>query len=153
MNLAKEIDVSRIGSSDLFNVTLTLSDGDKFPIADLGYGLSQVLPVLAQCSFAPSGATLLFEQPELHVHPLASKGLAKVFMDTNKSKGTHICFETHSPELVKSFFQAVGKGELNKDDLQVYSVRRVKNKTELKAIDVDEYGDNYENWEKDLSFE
>ena len=86
MKLAKGIDVNRIGSSDLFNVNLTLSDGEKFPQADLGYGLSQVLPVLKQCSFAPMGATLLFEQPELHVHTLASKGLAKVFVDTGKLK-------------------------------------------------------------------
>ncbi len=153
MKLAKAIDINRIGSSDLFNVNLTLSDGEKFPIADLGYGLSQVLPVLTQCSFAPKNSTLLFEQPELHVHPLASKGLAKVFVDTAKQKEAKICIETHSPDLIKAFFQEVKNGRLNKEDLKVYSVRRRANKTELKAIDVDEYGDNYENWEKDLCFE
>lgn len=152
MKLAKGIDVSRIGSSDLFKVKLTLSDGDKFPIADLGYGLSQVLPVLTQCSFAPKGSTLLFEQPELHVHPLAAKGLVQVFLDTVKTKAANICLETHSPELVKAFFNSVRKGTLDKDDLQVYVVSRRGKKTKLKKVVVDEYGDNYENWEKDLSF-
>jgi predicted ATPase len=152
MKLAKAIDVNRIGSSDLFNVNLTLNDGEKFPLADLGYGLSQVLPVLAQCSFAPKNSTLLFEQPELHVHPLASKGLAKVFVDTVKQKNSSICLETHSPDLIRAFFQEVAKGNLNKDDLQIYNVRRIGQKTNLKKIEVDEYGDNYENWEKDLSF-
>lgn len=152
MKLAKGIDVNRIGSSDLFNVNLTLSDGEKFPLADLGYGLSQVLPVLTQCSFSPVNSTLLFEQPELHVHPLACKGLAKVFVDTVKSKDAKICLETHSPDLIRAFFQEVSKGNLSKDDLQIYSVRRVRQKTKLEKIEVDEYGDNYENWEKDLSF-
>lgn len=68
LGLAKSLEVSRVARSDLFDITMTLDDGATFPIADLGYGLSQVLPVLTQCSFAPKHSTLLFEQPELHLH-------------------------------------------------------------------------------------
>lgn len=48
MGLAKSVELSRVGTSDLFDVSLKLPDGSKLPIADLGYGLSQVLPVLTQ---------------------------------------------------------------------------------------------------------
>jgi predicted ATPase len=76
MELAKHLDVNRVGNSDLFEINITLSDEKNFPLADLGYGLSQVLPVLTQCSFAPESSTLLFEQPELHLHPKSAKNLS-----------------------------------------------------------------------------
>src|SRR5437899_12149322 len=78
LGVGKRLDVSRIASSHLFDVNVTLPDGSAFPLADLGYGLSQVLPVLTQCSFAPEGSVLLFEQPELHLHSLAVRPLASV---------------------------------------------------------------------------
>ncbi len=45
LGIAKTLGVSRVGSSDLFDVNITLQDGAKFPLADLGYGFSQILPV------------------------------------------------------------------------------------------------------------
>jgi predicted ATPase len=57
----------------------------------LGYGVSQGLPVLAQCSFAPRGATLLFEQPELHLHQGAAHRLASVFVSAAKQKTCALC--------------------------------------------------------------
>ena len=71
--------------------------------ADLGYGFSQILPVLTQLSFAPEAATLLFEQPELHLHSLAVRPLAPVFIDAVKKKNLHVVVETHSPELFGQF--------------------------------------------------
>src|SRR5206468_4135587 len=103
LGLAKKLDVSRIAQSDLFDVTLTLDDDESFPLADLGYGISQVLPVLTQCSFCPEGSTLLFEQPELHLHSLAIRPLANVFIETAQEKKTAIVAETHSPELFGEF--------------------------------------------------
>ena len=75
LGLAKKVEVSRVGNSDLFDVQVTLNDNATLPIADLGYGMSQILPVLVQCSFASKGSTLLFEQPELHLHHLAAGSL------------------------------------------------------------------------------
>ena len=72
LGLAKKVEVFRIGNSDLFDVQVTLNDNATLPIADLGYGMSEILPVLVQCSFAPKGSTLLFEKPELHLHHLAA---------------------------------------------------------------------------------
>ena len=96
MGLATSVDVSRVGNSDLFDVSATLADGANLPIADLGYGMSQVLPVLAQCSFAPKQATLLFEQPELHLNHSAAKLLSAVFVSAAKAKELNIIAETHS---------------------------------------------------------
>lgn len=154
LGLAQAIDVSRIGRSDLFDVAMTLKDGESFPIADLGYGLSQVLPVLVQCSFAPKGATLLFEQPEIHLHSIPTQKLAKVFIDTANRCGATIVIETHSPELVKAFMVAQRKDKTIKpEDFVVYRVVREKGESVTKSIEFDEDLNVYENWEKGISVE
>lgn len=151
LGLAKTVDVARVARSDIFDVKIGMEDGDKFPLADLGYGLSQILPVLTQCSFAPTGSTLLFEQPEIHLHTAASRNLASVFIETVKDKKCRILAETHSPELVKQCFQEVKKGNIRPEDLVVYKVQRTDGESRIEAIDVDEYGDVYENWEHGIS--
>jgi hypothetical protein len=151
LNLAKGIDVSRVASSDLFDINITLKDNKIFSIADLGYGLSQVLPVLTQCSFAPQHSTLLFEQPEIHLHSLSARKLSKIFIDTVKEKKCHVLIETHSPELVKQFIQDTKDGHLKKSDIVIYRVSRNNGKSEVNQVEIDENFDVYENWEKGIS--
>lgn len=90
MGLAKDITLSRQGKSDLFNANLTLNDGKNFSIADLGYGLSQILPVLTQCTFAKKNSVLLFEQPEIHLHSIAARKLPSVFIETIKPESVSL---------------------------------------------------------------
>jgi hypothetical protein len=151
LQLAQSVSLSRSGGSDLFSVDLRLQDNTDFPLADLGYGLSQVLPVLTQCSFAPEGATLLFEQPELHLHDIAAKGLAKVFNDTVESKKASVLVETHSPALFKAFLRGMSAREVDRDKFAAYRVHREAQSTRLHLIDIDEECDVEENWERGLS--
>ena len=152
LGLAKGLDVTRVGSSDLFDVSLTLNDDQKFPIADLGYGLSQILPVLTQCSFAPKEATLLFEQPELHLHSVAARPLASVFIETAISKNVRILAETHSPDLFGQFIVELRAGNLAMSDFIAYRVSREGGRSVLKQIEIDpDTFDVYERWENGLS--
>lgn len=134
LGLAKSVGVARVGSSDLFDVSLTLTDDNKLPIADLGYGLSQVLPVLTQCSFADNNSTLLFEQPELHLHEGAARLLAGVFVETAVTKDSNIVIETHSKELVIELFNQINQGKLNVNDLVIYCVKREDGKSHYDAV-------------------
>jgi len=151
LGLAKSVNISRVGKSDLVDIKLGLKDGVELPIADLGYGLSQIMPVLTQCSFAQKGSTLLFEQPEIHLHTKSSKQLASVFIETAKTKGCNILLETHSPDLVKQLMQELKSGSLTKDQVIFYKVTREKEETCIHEIEVDEDFDVYENWEKGIS--
>lgn len=136
LGLAKSVDVSRVGGSDLFDVSLTLSDDAKFAVADLGYGISQVLPVLAQCSFAPRGATLLFEQPELHLHPGAAKGLGSVFVDVAKKNDLRIIAETHSRELFCQVLDEVREKRIDLSDVVAYKVTRKNGCSHFSKIEI-----------------
>lgn len=144
LGLAKQVEISRVGKSDLFSVNATLADGVSLPIADLGYGVSQVLPVLAQCSFARTGSTLLFEQPELHLHPAAASKLATVFAEAVKQKDLRIVAETHSRELFAQLFTELREGRISVDDISAYEVLRSDGKSTFKKIQIEKDGDHYE---------
>lgn len=134
LGLAKNVGVKRVGSSDLFDVSLTLTDDKDLPIADLGYGLSQVLPVLTQCSFATKGSTLLFEQPELHLHEGAAKKLSQVFVETSNIKKSNILIETHSKELIYELFEMIKTKKLDLNDLVIYAVKREGGKSNYDKV-------------------
>lgn len=153
LKLAKSLDVTRVGTSDLFDVTMTLEDGKKFPLVDLGYGLSQILPVLTQCSFAPRNSTLLFEQPEIHLHSIVARPLSEVFVETAREKNVHIVIETHSPDLVKGFMVLRRQGKLPARDLIIYRVVREGGESVVTPIEIADDHEVYENWEKGISLE
>ena len=50
-------------------------------ITDVGFGVSQILPVLVLCYYVPEGSTIILEQPEIHLHPSVQAGLADVLID------------------------------------------------------------------------
>lgn len=153
LGLAQRVEVSRVGKSDLFDVTVTLADGATLPIADLGYGVSQILPVLTQCSFAPKGATLLFEQPELHLHPAAAEKLAIIFADVAKQKNLRIVAETHSRELFMQLFRELRAGRIAIDDIAAYEVSRADGRSVFKKIEIEENDGHYEiysPWDKGI---
>lgn len=152
--LAKRVEVSRLGASDMFDVQVQLTDGERLPIADLGYGMSQVLPVLTQCSFAEFGSTLLFEQPELHLHSSSAEKMAGVLVKAQQSKGVTIIAETHSRELLIGLLHEIREGRLSVADLAVYTVIREGGCSVFKrlGIEVDENGrpECYDPWQSNL---
>ncbi|MES9949875.1 MAG: AAA family ATPase [Candidatus Thiodiazotropha sp.] len=153
LQLAKYMNISRVGKSDLVDLKIGLNDGAELPIADLGYGLSQILPVLTQCSFAKEKSTLLFEQPEIHLHTKSSRHLASVMIETAKIKKGNVVLETHSPDLVKQLMQEMKAGNISANDVALYKVSRDNKETCIHKIEVDVENDFdvYENWEKGIS--
>lgn len=144
LGLAKSVELARVGTSDLFDVSMRLPDDTKLPIADLGYGLSQVLPVLTQCSFAPAKSTLLFEQFELHLHENAAKKLANVFFETATGKSCRVLIETHSKELVYELLQLIKARKLDVSDLAIYSVQRRDGASRYKRVQLEWDGSHLE---------
>ena len=154
LGLAKKVDVSRVGKSDLFDVQVTLNDGASLPIADLGYGLSQILPVLVQCSFAEEGSVLLFEQPELHLHHLAAGKLASVLAKIAKDKNLRIVAETHSEDLFKQILIELNTKKININDVVAYKVARVGGKSVFEKIIINEDNGKFEcenHWNRGIS--
>jgi len=79
-------------------------------LRNVGVGISQVLPVVVLSLLAEPGSLLLFEQPELHLHPLGQQALADFFLALMRS-GRQVLLETHSDHLVSRLRRRVAEDE------------------------------------------
>ncbi len=120
----------------------------KTTIADVGIGISQVLPVLVQCALAKSGDILIFEQPELHLHPSAQYALADVFIET-MNNGVQIILESHSEYLLHRLLRRIAEEKIDSTDVSVYFTEFKDDESKIKSLDIDEYG-NIRNWPEDF---
>jgi predicted ATPase len=97
--------------------------GDLVSLADVGFGVSQTLPVLVALQAADEGRMVYLEEPEIHLHPLAQTKLAEVLADAAK-RGVRVVAETHSSLLLTAIQTLVAKGEVPPDLVKLYWFQR-----------------------------
>ncbi len=119
-------------------------------ITDVGFGVSQVLPVLTLCFYVPKGSTIILEQPEIHLHPLVQAGLADVFIDAIKKRKIQIILESHSEHLLTRLQRRIAEEAITSKDAALYFCERDESSVStLLPLDVDVFG-NIKNWPKDF---
>ena len=122
---------------------------DMVNIADVGFGVSQVLPVLVAVIAAEPGRLVYIEQPELHLHPRAQVALAQVLADAAK-RGVRVVTETHSSLLLLGVQTLVAEGDLSPELVKLHwFTRREDGVTEVNSVDLDEAG-TYGDWPVDF---
>jgi predicted ATPase len=84
---------------------------DTVNIADVGFGVSQILPVLVALLAADRGQMVFVEQPELHLHPKAQIALADIVLQA-ADRGVRVVVETHSSLFILGLQAAVAEGRL-----------------------------------------
>lgn len=94
LNVASSVGVDKNNSFG-FSVTVENLEQIKSDIMNVGIGTSQILPVLISVLLSEADEILVFEQPELHLHPYSQSRLADMFMEFCKY-GRKIILETHS---------------------------------------------------------
>ncbi len=114
-------------------------------LTDVGFGVSQVLPVIVLLHYAPEGSTVLLEQPEIHLHPLAQAELADVIIHAATHRKVQVVLESHSEHLLLRLQRRIAEERVSADDVALYFCRIRNGASEIEALDLDEYG-NIRNW-------
>lgn len=94
---------------------------NKSNIADVGFGVSQVLPILTEGISMSHSQTLLLEQPEIHLHPKMQMKMADFLLSLcmqNKS----IIVETHSDHFINRIIRRYMEDEKNRKYIQIYFI-------------------------------
>ena len=95
---------------------------------DIGFGVSQVLPIIYESFSLANGWTnlLMIEQPELHLHPRLQLNLANLFVELIKVQDNQqtpqLIVETHSENLILRIQNLVKQGVLSPDEVQIIYV-------------------------------
>ncbi|MDP2644194.1 MAG: DUF3696 domain-containing protein [Desulfobacterales bacterium] len=116
-------------------------------ITDVGFGVSQILPVIALCYYAPKGSTVLLEQPEIHLHPSVQAGLADVCIDAVRTRGIQIILESHSEHLLRRLQLRMAEDILKPENAALYFCKTEKGESRLMHLDLDLFG-TITNWPK-----
>ena len=123
--------------------------GPEVRLTDVGFGVSQVLPVLILCYYAPEGSILILEQPEAHLHPKVQSELADVLIDAVKNRNLQIIVESHSEHLLHRLMLRTAEANLSVDDTALYFCQINEGVSEIEPLQVDEYG-NIANWPQEF---
>lgn len=113
----------------------------RHDLTHVGVGVSQVLPIVVSCLLAEPNTLLIFEQPELHLHPRVQTLLADFFLSI-ALLGKQCVLETHSEYLINRlrFRAAAAEGKQLVDTLQIYFVEKSGVNANFRKIDINEYG-------------
>ena len=88
-------------------------------LADLGFGTSQLLPVLVAINQMTVGGVFVVAQPETHLHPEAQARLASYFVRLAKERNITFIVETHSEYLINRLRRLVAEGAVGEDEVSV----------------------------------
>ncbi|WP_312716752.1 DUF3696 domain-containing protein [Sphingobacterium multivorum] len=144
-NIGKELSVVRDESIGLTKIFLVNFDGTKTALVDLGYGVSQLLPIILKIAtlafiyqrnheynfnhnegyyekeaiyFMPS--TLLIEEPEANLHPSLQSKMAELFIDASSRFNIQFLIETHSEYLIYKFQEYIGNKLISPSEVKMY---------------------------------
>jgi hypothetical protein len=122
---------------------------DRVNVADVGVGVSQVLPVLVALHAATPSQLVYVEQPETHLHPRAQFALAQV-LAAAANRGVCVVAETHSSMLLLGVQTLVADGTLARDKVKLHWFARDQlGRTTVRPGDLDEAG-RFGDWPEDF---
>jgi predicted ATPase len=116
-----------------------LSGVSDINVAGMGEGVSQILPVIAQCQLVTKDQCLLVEQPEIHLHPALQADLADLFIGITMQK-SQVIVETHSEHIVLRIRRRIAEGTLNRADVRILFVEKIGTDSSIRSLDLDQDG-------------
>ncbi len=117
----------------------------KVLLTDVGFGVSQVLPVIVLLNHVPEGSTVILEQPEIHLHPEVQSGLADAIVGIAETRDLQVIVESHSEHLLRRLQRRVADETIQADLVKLYFVSQESGEARLADIGLNEYGE-IENW-------
>lgn len=95
----------------------------KQNIVDVGFGVSQVLPILVEGLTMAKGDTLILEQPEIHLHPKMQMDIAD-FLIAMAYQGKHLLIETHSDHIINRMVRRALEDEHLREMMQIFFIEK-----------------------------
>ena len=160
-----KLSVNTFGDPELAGeyVALALVDkhtNTKMTLADVGFGINQLLPVIVEGLAAPLpgrafilrpyNTILCVEQPEIHLHPRLQAGIADLMIETSLvNRGKQWVVETHSELLIRRIQRRIGEGKLDPSDVSVIYVDPQGDEgSKIQMLRIDEDGEFIDDWPK-----
>jgi predicted ATPase len=124
---------------------------EEVNLTDVGFGVSQVLPVVVEGFYAQPSSTVIFEHPEIHLHPKAQASLADLMIaavharEDGVPRGTQVIVESHSEHFLRRLQRRIAEQVLRTDEAALYFCEASAEGASITELSVDLFG-NISNW-------
>jgi hypothetical protein len=140
--LFSSLDIKPLGrhESEPFQIRVRI-DGPPSNLVDVGYGVSQVLPILVDSILADKGNLFLLQQPEIHLHPRAQAELGTFLARIVSTQSIQLVIETHSDYLLDRIRMDVRDGRvLPSEDIVILFFERNSWGVSIRPMSIDKNG-------------
>lgn len=157
MGLIENFEINRISEDrqDYDVKVKTKGSPTLTDVPDVGFGISQVLPVLVQLYYAPENSIIIMEQPELHLHPSAQSALADEMIraisarENARPRNIQLIIETHSEHFLRRFQRRIAEKKISQDLFAAYFANNDQIPAILEPLQINLYGEII-NWPKNF---
>ncbi len=132
-HLAHDINVVK-EPGKMYRVVVTTNEGVKVDLVHVGFGLSQILPIVTQGSISKSGALMIVEDPEVHMHPSIQASMADFFIYLCLEKKVNVLIETHSDHFITRLRRRVAEKVISPDKVHLVFVEHENGASEYQSI-------------------
>lgn len=148
-HLSKVLDIGAIAFNERGELAQCIAKnnatGAETNLADLGFGVSQCLPIFVQGAVMDPYSTLMIEQPEARMHPTAQLELAAFFADLWGQRNVCSIIETHSGNILLRLRSLIAlgpeQGGLSPADVSIaYFDIQDDGQTAVRNLAIDENG-------------
>jgi len=153
LGLASNIKTAKIDDTSVeiqISRSINSKSNDCVNIADVGFGVSQTLPVLVALIGAKKGQYVYIEQPELHLHPKAQFKLSSIIASAI-NRGVRVIIETHSSILIRGIQISAVNGGIDKGKVSLnwFTQDLESGETNVSKALLDEFG-AFGEWPEDF---
>ena len=136
--------------SNYYQVKVEVDKGSpEVLLPDVGFGVSQVLPVIVLLNHVPEGSTVILEQPEIHLHPEVQSNLADAIVGIAETRNLQVIVESHSEHMLRRLQRRVADETIQTELVKLYFVKQESGEARLTDIGLNEYGEIM-NWPPDF---
>ena len=115
-----------------------IEKGFDVNIVDIGFGISQILPIIVACVQSKEGI-LAIDSPEAHLHSSVQSEIADMFIDASKEK--KLFLETHSENILLRIQRRIAEKKFNQDDVALYFIENKQQSVSCKELKISAEGD------------
>jgi len=123
INLLKDIKTKRLEGGRYELLVKPQENGQLCSLADVGFGISQFLPILVADFQLGNNSFLFVSQPEIHLHPSVQANFADYIISQIKTSKKSYIIETHSEYLINRIRLGIVKEEISDNDIKTYYFR------------------------------
>lgn len=108
--------------------------GHLISLSNVGFGISQFLPIVVSDLQLGDNSNLFIAQPEIHLHPSAQSQFGDYIVNQIYESKKNYLIETHSEYFINKIRLLIVKGKLKEEDVKVYFIENKTGKAKINRV-------------------